>query len=238
VIRLKPFWRYYGGKYRAAPRYPAPRFGTIIEPFAGQAGYSLRYPDRRVVLVEKYPVVAGVWRFLINATERDVLDIPYVEHVDELPDRVCQEARWLVGFCMNSASTSPRKALSSGAKKQTRDGRKFEGWSEDKRQRVANQVRHIRHWQVIEGDYTQAPEVEATYFVDPPYQGAAGKHYVHGSGAIDYEALGSWVRSRSGQIIACEAVGASWLPFRPFMIAKASGMRGSPTSAEAIWTND
>ena len=39
---LKPFWRYYGGKYRAAPAYPPPRLGTIVEPFAGSAGYSLR----------------------------------------------------------------------------------------------------------------------------------------------------------------------------------------------------
>lgn len=39
---LKPFWRYYGGKYRAAPRYPVPLHRTIVEPFAGAAGYSLR----------------------------------------------------------------------------------------------------------------------------------------------------------------------------------------------------
>jgi len=42
---LRPFWRYYGGKWRAAPSYPSPRCETIIEPFAGAAGYSLRYPD-------------------------------------------------------------------------------------------------------------------------------------------------------------------------------------------------
>jgi hypothetical protein len=29
-----PFWRYYGGKYRAAPLYPAPRHKTIVEPLA------------------------------------------------------------------------------------------------------------------------------------------------------------------------------------------------------------
>jgi hypothetical protein len=34
---LRPFWRYYGGKWRAAPRYPAPRYDTIIEPFAGRS---------------------------------------------------------------------------------------------------------------------------------------------------------------------------------------------------------
>jgi site-specific DNA-adenine methylase len=62
---LRPFLRYYGGKWSLAPSYPEPRFATIIEPFAGAAGYSLRYADRRVTLVEKYPVIAGIWRYLI-----------------------------------------------------------------------------------------------------------------------------------------------------------------------------
>jgi len=44
---LRPFWRYYGGKWRAAPRYPAPRHDLIIEPFAGAAGYAMRYPDQK-----------------------------------------------------------------------------------------------------------------------------------------------------------------------------------------------
>lgn len=34
-MTLKPFWRYYGGKWRAAPSYPAPLHNTIVEPFAG-----------------------------------------------------------------------------------------------------------------------------------------------------------------------------------------------------------
>lgn len=44
--KLKPFFTYFGGKYRIAPRYPKPQYNTIIEPFAGSAGYSLRYPER------------------------------------------------------------------------------------------------------------------------------------------------------------------------------------------------
>ena len=39
---LLPFWAYYGGKWRSAPRYPAPVHGRIIEPFAGAAGYAMR----------------------------------------------------------------------------------------------------------------------------------------------------------------------------------------------------
>jgi site-specific DNA-adenine methylase len=53
--KLKPFFCYYGGKWRAAPHYPAPEHDRIIEPFAGAAGYSMRYPQKRVALYEKDP---------------------------------------------------------------------------------------------------------------------------------------------------------------------------------------
>lgn len=220
---LKPFWRYYGGKWRAAPRYPKPLHETIIEPFAGAAGYALRYPDRRVILVEKYPVVAEMWRFLIGATPKDILQIPLVEHVDALPDQTPQGARHLVGFCMNSAVCSPRLALSSGRKKLRAMGRKFEGWSEAQRERVAMQVKAIKHWRIIEDDYTDAPNEKATWFVDPPYNNKAGSYYVHN--AVDHKALGAWCLQRRGQLLVCENAGATWLPFSPFALLKA-GVNG------------
>lgn len=34
MIGLRPFWSYYGGKWRIAERYPRPAFDRIIEPFA------------------------------------------------------------------------------------------------------------------------------------------------------------------------------------------------------------
>ena len=64
---LRPFWCYFGGKWRAAPHYPAPIHSTIVEPFAGAAGYSTRYPDRQVVLIDKDPVIVGLWRYLTRA---------------------------------------------------------------------------------------------------------------------------------------------------------------------------
>ena len=234
VMRLKPFWRYYGGKWRAAPRYPSPVHDTIIEPFAGAAGYAMRYPDRRVILVDKYPVIVGIWRYLINVSSDEILRIPYVEHVDDLPAWVPQEARWLVGFQMNNATTAPRRTLSAGRKKLAALGRANEGWSPVFRERVASQVEHIRHWQIIEGDYTAAPDVAATWFVDPPYNNKAGSYYVHSR--VDYASLAAWCRTRRGQVIVCENEGADWLPFRPFAVLKA-GINGKG-SREVIWTND
>jgi hypothetical protein len=234
---LKPFWRYYGGKYRAAPRYPKPDYRTIVEPFAGAAGYSLRYPDRDVVLVEKYAVVAEIWRYLIAVPAVEIRAIPCVEHVDDLPGWVPPGARYLVGFAMNAACTSPRKKLSSGRKQLRAMGRVFEGWSEQMRERVAVQVEQIRHWKIIEGDFRAAPDVTATWYIDPPYQ-LAGKHYKHAAKDLDYAALGDWCRARRGQVMVCENEGADWLPFRTFASIKSNQMTcDGGLSHEVLWTN-
>lgn len=216
---LRPFWRYYGGKWRAAPHYPPPQYGTVVEPFAGAAGYSLRNYWLNIVLVEKYEVVAGIWRYLISARGSEIRRIPEVENVADLPRWVPQEARWLVGFTMNDACVAPCKILSSGRKKLRSMGRKYEGWSQLHRERVASQVEHIRHWRVIEGDYTRSPNVKATWFVDPPYNNRVGQYYVHAG--IDYERLAEWCLSRRGQLMVCENNGADWLPFDEFRIFKA-----------------
>ena len=233
---LRPFWRYFGAKWKSAPRYPAPLFDTIIEPFAGAAGYSLRHYRRRVVLVEKNPIVAGVWRYIIGAPERELAAIPDVTHLDELPAWVPQEGRWLVGFRLCAGDSRPRSAASSMI---LRDGG-------TKMRIVAEQAPLVRHWTVIEGDYASAPDEQATWFIDAPYQRAGARatapkdkgrvRYPHGADDIDFECLSWWARGRRGQVIVCENAGATWLPFRSlgtFGAAKPGG-----TSDEVIWTSD
>jgi hypothetical protein len=130
-----------------------PQYDTIVEPFAGAAGYSLRYYQRRVLLIEKYPVIAEIWRYLIGARAPEILRIPLVEAVDDLPSWVPKGGRDLVGFAMNAATTQPCRTLSSGRKKMREAGRVFEGWSEQMRARVASQVEQIKHWKVFELGY-------------------------------------------------------------------------------------
>lgn len=235
--RIRPFIRYYGGKWRTAPSYPSPKHNTIVEPFAGAAGYSLLYSDRDVILIEKYAVLAEMWRYLISVDSYEIMAIPTVEHVNDLPSWVPQGGRTLVGFAMNAACVSPCKSLSAGRKRSIERGRKYEGWSSQLRIEVADNVNRIRHWKVIEGDYTLAPDIEATWFVDPPYNNRAGSYYIHSD--LDYVSLGSWCRGLPGQVIVCENEGADWLPFKPFKKIKAmSRPNGKSFSAEVIWTND
>jgi hypothetical protein len=225
---LRPFWRYYGGKWRSARLYPDPKHDTIIEPFAGAAGYSCHWHWRKIVLVDKSPIIAGIWRYLIAATEREILalpDIPEGGTVDDVD--APQEARWLMGFWCNNGAATPCKTNSAWSK-----GSAQNGWGAYPRRRVASQVSAIRHWRVIEGEYSEAPDEAATWLVDPPYSTPAGAYYPHQP--ANFPALGEWCRARRGQVIVCEQEGADWLPFR--RIGDVKSTKGN--SSEVVWTSD
>lgn len=146
--RLVPFFCYYGGKWRSAPRYPVPEHDTIIEPFAGAAGYSTRYSDRRVILVERDPVVAALWRYLVRVSPAEIRllpDVPDGATTDDLS--ICPEARALVGFWLNKGASSPRKSPSAWMRSGIRPA---SYWGQAVRERLASQVEYIRHWQIIE----------------------------------------------------------------------------------------
>lgn len=227
---IRPFFSFYGSKWRIAPRYPAPLRGEIVEPFAGSAGYALRYPDRRVSLYEKDPVVFGVWAWLIGTTARDVLALPDLgpgETVDDLAG-VHQEARWFIGFWLNKGASSPRKRAGSWMRSGKRPN---STWGKAVREMVASQLHAVQHWSLTLGSYDLAFNRDATWFVDPPYDGPAGRHYRHHG--VDYHDLARFCRTRRGQVIACENEGANWLPFTPLVNAKST--RG--VSKESVWTN-
>ena len=141
---LRPFFSFYGGKWRVTPKhYPKPRHATIVEPFAGSAGFSLRYADRRVVLCEIDPVIASVWRYLIGVSPQEIRSIPDVPlggSVDDLP--VPQEARWLVGFWVNRGVSRPRNKPSRWMREGIRPG---SFWGDRVRSSIASQVDSIRH---------------------------------------------------------------------------------------------
>lgn len=232
---LYPFFTYYGGKWRSAPKYPSPETNTIIEPFAGSAGYSLRYPEKMIILYDTNPIIVATWRYLLRVSSSEVLFLPDV-HSDQTVDdlHVCEEAKYLIGWWLNKGTTAPGKSPSKWMRSKVRQN---SFWGEVIRSRISNQLEYIRHWKVIEDSYEKASDIYGTWFVDPPYFNA-GKYYPQGSKTIDYKKL-SWYCTDhwKGQVIVCEQQGANWLPFTEFYTTKAlEGKRGHKTSQEVFWT--
>jgi hypothetical protein len=230
---LKPFFTYFGGKWRTAPKYPSPVHSLLIEPFAGSAGYSLRHPAHSVKLYDLDERVIGVWQYLIGTNSDQIRGLPLeVENVNDLA--ICQEARWLIGFWLNKGAAGPR--LTPGA--WMRSGiRPNSCWGEVIRERIASQVPAIRHWKAEVSHYLDVPTHHATWFIDPPYDHASGRLYREK--VLDFTELGTWCRNLKGQVIVCERQGADWLPFEvvPWKHKALEGSRGKATSAEAVWIN-
>lgn len=234
---LRPFFSFFGGKWRDTPKlYDPPKHATIVEPFAGSAGYSVRFASRRVVLAEIDEVIYGVWHYLIHASADEIRAIPDLQPGETVADlAIPQEARWLVGFWLNRGVSRPRTGPSAWMRQQIRPG---SFWGPRARESIASQVDYIRHWRVYNCSYESIGSHvrgDATWFIDPPYQ-RQGKHYHHGAEGIDYLDLGSWCRTRRGQVIVCENAGADWLAFRPLADVKTT--RANARSLEVVWTND
>ena len=230
---MRPFFTFYGGKWRAAPRYPIPTHSTIIEPFAGAAGYATRHYERNVVLIEKDPEIAALWRYLIAADSVEIKALPLIRMDQSVNDLDAPPAaRILIGFWLNKGAASSCKTPSAWMRQGTH---LTSFWGPEIRARIAAQVDHISHWRVIEGSYENAPDIEATWFIDPPYANA-GKLYRHSCKSIDFLHLGRWCQRRRGQVMVCENEGATWLPFKPFLTIKSlEGKRGKAKSREALW---
>ncbi len=225
---LKSFACFYGGKWRIALKYPKPEYGTIIEPFSGLAGYSTRYYDRDIILIEADPAIAKMWQWLIQVSSAEINALPDI--VDDLRKlNLSSEARTLIGFWLNKGGTTPCHIPSSWMRSNIRPN---SYWGTIIRQRIANQVQYIRHWRVIHGDYSLAPNKEATWFIDPPYHAGGHKYKFN---TIDYGMLNRWSMSRRGQVMVCEVEGADWLPFSPFVRAKANpGKTGGKIIREVL----
>jgi hypothetical protein len=230
-----PFWRYFGGKWRAAGRYPEPRYRQIVESFAGAAGYSSWWHWHDVLLIDKSPDVCETWEYLIGVKASEIRALPDLKVGVKIADLagVPKGARLLMGWWANLGTNAPRQTPTGWA---LRRGH-WLNWNWGGRERVAAQLEFIRHWRIMHGTFQDAPDIEASWFIDPPYQ-IAGKHYPHGSAGIDYAELADWCQSRKGQATVCEAAGATWLPFTDFGHMKASNGKGrSGVSHEAIWLN-
>ena len=212
---------YYGSKSKLVDYYPPPKHKKIIEPFAGSARYSLKYWQNDVLLVDKYPVIVGIWNYLIQATKSDILGLPDLKTGDNVDTfNISQEEKWLIGFCINGGSAQPKKTAKD-----------YNTWGETKI-RIADDVQKIKHWKVILGSYEDLDNEEATWFIDPPYQ-FGGEWYVKSTKHIDFAKLAEWCKERKGQAIVCENTKADWLDFKPMVDMQGAMFK----TTEAIWSN-
>lgn len=201
-------FRYFGRKKQLARYYPSPRYDTVIEPFAGSAAYSMYHLSRirRALLIEKDPRVVDLWQYCLSATVAEIEAL----RVPEVGERSMDFLMIIAGV---STSDSRRQS------KVTTDWQRSAAIS-----MLRAMVRDIRvlpldRIRLTCGDYTEAPDVAATWFVDPPYQSVtAGYSADCGAVNLNYAALASWCRSRKGQVIVCERADATWLPFEPLAV--------------------
>ena len=226
MMRLRPFWSYYGAKYNIAHRYPYPQHNIIIEPFAGSAQYSLLYYRKDVHLYDLDENICMIWDYLIHAKESQLrrLTIDF-EHIDDLKGYT-QEEKVLMGFWCAKGASKPQSKMTEYAKhKNTANYKK----------RCIDQVRYIRHWKIEQASYTDIENIEATWFIDPPYQ-RGGDRYRKSSKMIDYAHLAQWSEERKGSFIVCEGDDAEWLPFKELCMQR-SCCRKVLDNKELIFTN-
>lgn len=218
---------YYGRKEKVFKYYPSPKNDTIIEPFAGSAVYSLKNFEKNIIILDKDERIINIWNYLKEVSSDEILSLPLLTKGQSLNDSEFDSLNMvqkdLISFFTNPSSAQPKRSVG-----------KFNIWHEKNRKRLSEDVNKIRHWEILLGDYRDIPNQEATWFIDPPYQGNGGKYYKHGNKGIDYNELSEWVQNRLGQVIVCENSEADWLPFRP--LKRLQGQRHK--TIEVIWEND
>jgi site-specific DNA-adenine methylase len=208
---------YFGRKSKIAGQYPAPLPGVpVIEPFAGSMAYTLHWRPERALGFERDARVADLWHRL------SLLDA-----VPNPPVKGSSTDDLLVKLCSYS-----EHSLTSG--KMTVTSRMLRDWESIHRRALADGPYMRENVLYSQGDYRDAGDVEATWFIDPPYQKANRRGYRYGAAHLDYGELASWCLARKGLVIVCEQEGADWLPFQRF--TDLVSHRGSRT-VEVWWTN-
>ncbi len=216
---------YFGSKSRIIHLYPAPKHRLIVEPFAGSAQYALYHADHDIWINDLNRRIHRIWRWLQQATRQDIERLPELQRGQDV-----RQIRWLseverdlLGFAVCRASSRPSSTLS--------------GWAADTNDpwrlkvNILKRLEDIRDWRITCMDYFDLPNIEATWYIDPPYQFARNRYP---EDEIDYEELAAWCRSRKGQVIVCEEQGATWLPFQPLAEVWATSRR----LIESVWVKD
>ena len=230
-LKSKNMFSYYGSKNKIAKLYPLPKYDLIIEPFAGAAWYSVLHRNKNVLLNEKYEVIYNIWNWLISEASSELIlkhkDFFVGQDISQIDlDKAHKD---LIGFCINRGSIAPKSIVQKWSC-QVASKPNWASTTAFSLERIAKLLPEIKHWQIQFGDYKNLPDIEATWFIDPPYQ-FGGEHYSVND--IDYLELADWCKTRKGQVIVCENTKANWLPFTA--LTEIQGQRVKTT--EAVFYN-
>lgn len=238
MIVTGPLFKWFGSKWSAAKHYPNPIYDSIIEPFAGSAGYSLNHNSKTVILCESDTHIFDLWSWLIqDAKETDILEIPI-----KIP----------VGTDIRTLGLTKGQELLLKNWQRTNNvgncwtispwGNKPGQWTNNCRRRIAYEFHAVKHWKIYKnafGAFQDFVEKDCTWFIDPPYQ----FNYKYKSNPIDYNVLAECITKLKGHSIVCEAVDPkngnmpSWLPFMSFRSSVTSRRKNTQShhSKEVMW---
>lgn len=225
--RMRPFFPYFGSKYRMARHYPEP-VGHLVEPFAGSACYATYFGVERATLLDLDPNIQAVWRFLLSATADDIWDLPDLPAEGDTTDGLDSGPAALIGFWLTKSAAPARRRGAYAARPEWR----HLFWRPEVKERIATQLPRIQGWRFDGADFEQAPTGADTYFIDPPYQRAGGRYQVR---FTDYERLAAFAHRMPGRVIVCEGDGAAWMPFKPMGEFKTFASGSSP---EMVYVHD
>lgn len=210
-MKIGPLFKWFGSKWQSAKHYPHPEHDDVCEPFAGGAGYSLNYVEKKVCIWDEDHHLMQLWPWLIgSATSQDILDIPV-----DVPE----------GTDIRTLGLSVGQSLLMKHWQRTNNvgecwtispwGSMPGQWTTNTRARVADQFHRIRHWRFE----SPKADVTATWFIDPPY--IWNYRYHRKLAPFDHLSLAKLVHAIPGKslVIVCEAKDKktgecpSYLPF-------------------------
>lgn len=205
---------YYGSKSKIIHYYPYPQYEWVIEPFAGSARYACLNYLRKVWINDKYDVIYKIWKWIQQASWKDIESLPEPEAGDCVHDLGLKDEPLLLMQMIAACGVQyPRNFFTARAvgihPDRTADRTVYTiSTVASFKKGIRPLIGRIDHWRITNIDYEELPNIKATWFIDPPYEKGGQSYKVND---VDYCKLLRWIKSRRGETITCENGSNTWL---------------------------